>query len=150
RSGAVAAARRRRPSRARSRPRRSRISTTATSRSWASVAASITEVRAPARPHLSLPRRPPARDPRLRSARPVAGTHVAIERGSVTRPSVAVLIATVALAVRAGAAPAPAKLAALAPGSTDARDAVALGPHGEAYEPDGKGAWIRRHGGGLA
>jgi hypothetical protein len=35
-------------------------------------------------------------------------------------------------------------LAALVP-ATDARACLALGPHGELYQPDGKGAWIRRH-----
>jgi hypothetical protein len=40
-------------------------------------------------------------------------------------------------------------LVALAPAS-DARKAVAIGPTGEVYEPDGKGAWIRRQAGGTA
>jgi hypothetical protein len=54
----------------------------------------------------------------------------------------------IVLAVRAHAA--PAVIAALAPGDPDAREAVALGPNGQVYEPDGKGAWIRHHAGGLA
>lgn len=40
-------------------------------------------------------------------------------------------------------------LAALAPAS-DARRAVAIGPAGEVYEPDGKGEWVRHRGGGTA
>jgi hypothetical protein len=40
-------------------------------------------------------------------------------------------------------------LVALAP-AIDARDAVAIGPAGEVYRPDGKGAWIRTRGGGMA
>ncbi len=40
-------------------------------------------------------------------------------------------------------------LAALAPAS-DARRAVAIGPAGEVYEPDGKGEWVRRQAGGTA
>ena len=47
-----------------------------------------------------------------------------------------------------GPAPAAAlQLAALAPAPSpadDARRAVAIGPSGEVYEPDGKGAWVRR------
>lgn len=40
-------------------------------------------------------------------------------------------------------------LVALAPAS-DARKAVAIGPAGEVYEPDGKGAWVRTQAGGTA
>jgi hypothetical protein len=40
-------------------------------------------------------------------------------------------------------------LVALAP-ALDARRAVAIGPAGEVYQPDGKGAWIRTQGGGMA
>ena len=46
-------------------------------------------------------------------------------------------------------APAPFSIVALASG-LDARDAVAIGPSGEAYEPDHHGAWVRRHAGGIA
>jgi hypothetical protein len=40
------------------------------------------------------------------------------------------------------------KLAALAP-AADARRAVPIGPAGQVYEPDGKGAWVRRQAGGI-
>jgi hypothetical protein len=57
----------------------------------------------------------------------------------------ALLLALSALASPAHAQPAPSQLAALAPPAIDdARLAVAIGPAGEVYEPDGKGAWIRR------
>ena len=42
-----------------------------------------------------------------------------------------------------------ATLAALAP-ARDARRAVAIGPAGEVYAPDGKGAWVRTQAGGVA
>lgn len=58
-------------------------------------------------------------------------------RGAVA-PSFAVLLATAHVAAE------PAQLAALAPApGDDARRAVALGPSGEVYEPDGNGAWVR-------
>lgn len=45
-------------------------------------------------------------------------------------------------------AAAPATLVALVPGSggatDDARKAIAIGPGGDVYEPDGKGAWVHR------
>lgn len=40
-------------------------------------------------------------------------------------------------------------LVALAP-ADDARHAVAIGPAGQIYEPDGKGAWVRTRAGGVA
>ncbi|HEY5926336.1 MAG TPA: hypothetical protein VIV11_31840 [Kofleriaceae bacterium] len=40
-------------------------------------------------------------------------------------------------------------LAALAP-ARDARQAVAIGPAGEVYAPDGNGAWVRTQAGGMA
>lgn len=43
----------------------------------------------------------------------------------------------------------PATLVALAP-ARDARRAVAIGPAGEVYEPDGSGAWVRTRAGGTA
>lgn len=40
------------------------------------------------------------------------------------------------------------KLAALAP-AADARLALAIGPAGQIYEPDGKGTWVRKQAGGV-
>jgi hypothetical protein len=50
------------------------------------------------------------------------------------------ILAVVALVARA--AHAEPELSALAP-APDARHAIAIGPAGEVYEPDGKGAWVR-------
>jgi len=40
-------------------------------------------------------------------------------------------------------------LVSLAP-AADARRAIPIGPAGQVYEPDGKGAWVRRQAGGVA
>ena len=58
----------------------------------------------------------------------------------------ALLLAGVSRVAFAGPPPAH-PLVALAPPASpndDARRAVAVGPHGEVYAPDGKGAWVRR------
>jgi hypothetical protein len=60
--------------------------------------------------------------------------------------------ALVLIAVVLAAGPAhadKATLAALAP-AADARRAIAVGPAGQIYEPDGKGAWVRTQAGGIA
>jgi hypothetical protein len=59
--------------------------------------------------------------------------------------------ALVALCLAAApAAASPPVIAAIAAPPGDARAAIAIGPAGEAYVPDGKGAWLRRAGIGLA
>jgi hypothetical protein len=71
----------------------------------------------------------------------------------VSRPAALAVLTLVAQAgaTRAWAAPPRpvAALAALVP-ADDARKAVAIGPGGEVYEPDGKGAWIHRLPSGTA
>jgi hypothetical protein len=60
----------------------------------------------------------------------------------------ALLVIAIVLASDIASANKP-TLAALAP-ARDARRAVAIGPAGEVYEPDGKGAWVRTKAGGVA
>jgi len=63
----------------------------------------------------------------------VRGLAIALAIVGLARPAVADRAAHGAVA----------KLAALVP-ADDARRAVVLGPSGEVYEPDGKGAWVHR------
>ncbi|HEY5952041.1 MAG TPA: hypothetical protein VIV40_41375 [Kofleriaceae bacterium] len=58
------------------------------------------------------------------------------------------LVIAVLLASSVASADKP-TLAALAP-AKDARLAIAIGPAGQIYAPDGKGAWVRTQAGGLA
>jgi len=64
----------------------------------------------------------------------------------VTSRLAALLVVVLATRVHA----APLVIAALAPGDRDARTAVVIGPSGQAYEPDGKGAWTRHHASAIA
>lgn len=60
------------------------------------------------------------------------------------------VLLAMALAPSRAHADAP-KLAGLAPAvAGDARKAIAVGPEGQVYEPDGKGAWVRTQAGGVA
>lgn len=58
-------------------------------------------------------------------------------------------IAVVLLAASISHADTP-KLVAIAPAGSDVRKAVAIGPDGQIYEPDGKGSWIRKRAGGTS
>src|SRR5690348_11028875 len=58
-----------------------------------------------------------------------------------------VFLAVLAVATRVHAS--PPTLVAIAP-ANDVRKAVAIGPAGQVYEPDGKGEWIRTTAGGVA
>ena len=59
----------------------------------------------------------------------------------------ALLVVVVSTSTARAEAP---KLVAIASPSPDARNAVAIGPEGQVYEPDGKGNWIRTQAGGVA
>jgi hypothetical protein len=59
----------------------------------------------------------------------------------------AILVLSIVLASATAHAGKP-TLAALAP-AADARRAIAIGPAGQVYEPDGNGAWIRKQAGGV-
>lgn len=59
------------------------------------------------------------------------------------------IVGAIVLAASLGSAHADEdKLAALAP-AADVRLAIAIGPAGQIYEPDGKGAWVRKQAGGV-
>jgi hypothetical protein len=59
-----------------------------------------------------------------------------------------VAFATLAAATAAQGDPRP-MLSGLVP-APDVRESLAIGPHGEVYEPDGKGDWVRRHATAIA
>ena len=64
----------------------------------------------------------------------------------MTRALLGVTMVLAAATAHADSKPAAPTLVALAPPATgdDARKAVAIGPGGEVYEPDGRGAWVRK------
>ncbi|HEY5936566.1 MAG TPA: hypothetical protein VIU61_18080 [Kofleriaceae bacterium] len=55
------------------------------------------------------------------------------------------LLVGLVLAAAPAQADAPELVALAPPAGDDARKAIAIGPSGEVYEPDGKGAWTRRN-----
>lgn len=71
--------------------------------------------------------------------------------GPVRGSAVLATLCGIAVATASAREPAaaPATLAALAP-AADARKAIAIGPNGQVYEPDGKGDWVRRQPGGTS
>ncbi len=80
--------------------------------------------------------------------------HRGVRAPLVVRSHLAMRLAALAFVATSLAALAPARankptLAALAP-AADARKAIAIGPAGQLYEPDGNGGWVRTRAGGVA
>lgn len=68
--------------------------------------------------------------------------------GGGIRTSLAIALGALAVMSTSSLA-APARIAAIAPNTNDVRKAVPIGPQGQVYEPDGKGAWVRKKAGGT-